>query len=96
MKTGTIQLDCRQMTSREAAHTYLAKMLDFPDYYGHNLDALYDCLTELSGPVCLELIHPEALNDLGGYGHCLLAALQDAAAETPDLEIMLRTEPGEI
>ena len=26
-------------------HTELAQKLDFPDFYGQNLDALWDCLT---------------------------------------------------
>ncbi|MFT7837457.1 barstar family protein [Saccharothrix sp. BKS2] len=26
----------------------VADALDFPDWFGHNLDALYDCLTDLS------------------------------------------------
>ena len=28
-------------------HDYLKKLFDFPDYYGKNLDALYDCLGDL-------------------------------------------------
>ena len=28
-------------------YDYLKEMLEFPEYYGKNLDALYDCLTDL-------------------------------------------------
>lgn len=28
-------------------HLYLKEILNFPDYYGENLDALYDCLTDI-------------------------------------------------
>ena len=28
-------------------HKYLKEVFDFPEYYGENLDALYDCLSEL-------------------------------------------------
>lgn len=33
---------------KERGHDYLAEELNLPDYYGKNLDALYDCLTEIS------------------------------------------------
>lgn len=34
---------CRTL---EAALTTVGNEFDFPDWYGHNLDALYDCLTD--------------------------------------------------
>ena len=33
---------------KKEGHDYLKKALNFPEYYGKNLDALYDCLTEIS------------------------------------------------
>ena len=38
-------------------HPIIQKALDFPDYYGCNLDALWDCLTDMVGrPVHIEII----------------------------------------
>lgn len=42
-----LMLEAEKMTTRKEAHQYLKEMFAFPDYYGRNLDALYDCLTEL-------------------------------------------------
>lgn len=42
-----IILDGNMLSNKEIAHDYLKKMLELPEYYGGNLDALYDCLTEL-------------------------------------------------
>lgn len=38
-------------TSQEALHEFVAKKLGFPDYYGANLSALADCLSEMGEPV---------------------------------------------
>ena len=38
----TVVVDGGLMTSREAAHDLLAARLGLPEYYGRNLDALYD------------------------------------------------------
>ena len=37
--------DCAGIKSAEAFHEMLARELSFPEDYGHNLDALFDCLT---------------------------------------------------
>lgn len=36
-----------------AFHRRIAAVLDFPAHYGANLDALWDCLSELEGPTAL-------------------------------------------
>ena len=38
-------------------HFIIRDALDFPDYYGCNLDAFWDCLTDMAGrPVHIEII----------------------------------------
>lgn len=41
-----IILEGNLLTEKETAHEYLQKTLNLPQWYGKNLDALYDCLTD--------------------------------------------------
>ena len=41
-------LDGETILDKDMLHDTLAAALDFPDWYGRNLDALYDCLTDLA------------------------------------------------
>ena len=78
----TITLDLERMTSVPALHKYLRSALALPVYYGANLDALYDCLTEIAEPT--QIVVPANVTDnekLGWYGEQLLQVLQDAAEE---------------
>lgn len=40
-----ITIDCIGISDRDELHKTLADKLSFPEWYGENLDALYDCLT---------------------------------------------------
>lgn len=42
-----ITLDGALLSDAAQTHDYLKERLQFPDYYGKNLDALYDALTDL-------------------------------------------------
>ena len=42
-----ITLDGNILADIAQVHDYIKEMLDFPEYYGKNLDALYDCLGDL-------------------------------------------------
>lgn len=87
----TITLDLAHMQSVSALHNYLRSVLALPVYYGANLDALYDCLTELDAAT--ELVVPAVIADeahLGWYGEQLLQVLQDAAEENEALTVTIR------
>lgn len=78
----TVILNGLRMTDRETAHSYLADKLDLPAYYGRNLDALADCLSEFCGGWEILLLHPEALTaQLGSYGEVLLEVFREFSEE---------------
>ena len=86
-----IMLDGKAMTDRPAAHSHLAERLDLPTYYGRNLDALYDMLSEIGEDTELILEDPAAVvEQMGKYGEALLSTMQEAAENNPHLIITLR------
>lgn len=80
----TVTLDGRLMSDRAAAHEHLKERLGLPAYYGKNLDALYDVLTERAEALTIVLEHAAALDD---YGIRIMNTLYDAANNNPVLVI---------
>ena len=86
-----ISLEGKVMVDRPAAHAHLAERLDLPSYYGRNLDALYDVLTEIGAETEIVLMDPAAVIEaMGKYGEALLSTMQEAAEENPRLTITLK------
>ena len=79
-------IDCENLLQKEQAHLYLAQMLDFPDYYGRNLDALFDCLTEL-GECTITLKGEHILHQTDCYGVKVLQVFEEAAQANPRLKL---------
>ena len=72
----------------EKAHEALAQALAFPDYYGGNLDALHDCLTDLSDTQLVITDCGAASKQMGKWPG-FLSVFCDAAEENPGLKIRL-------
>ena len=84
------ELDGREMTTRETLHAHLAQQLLLPEWYGRNLDALYDALTEM-GERIIVLHHISCMLDgLGEYARMTLNTMIDATKVNSALEIRIR------
>ena len=84
----TVILDAKRMEEKGPAHDYLQEVLDLPDYYGGNLDALYDCLTEMND-LQIQIINSE---DAEGYYPRIYDVLEEAAEENEGISIELMEE----
>ncbi len=74
-----MQIDGKLINSD--GHDYLMSVLNLPEYYGKNLDALYDCLCEMD--VEIELINSDFVeNDI-------LDTFKDAANENDFLKFKI-------
>ena len=79
-----------EITTKEELHDRIAQDLNLPDWYGRNLDALYDCLTDLTEDVKITLLSFDVLEQhLGRYAKGLQSMLKDAAAENPHIDLHL-------
>ena len=92
METETIQLDGAVLCRRKEALALLGRELKLPEWWGRNLDALYDCLTGALGrPVRLELSGQDAM-EATDFGRRLLRVLEDAAASSSCFELAVGPE----
>lgn len=84
-----ITLDGMEIQSMEEVHDLFARGLDLPEWYGRNLDALFDCLTDAHEPLTVRLLHEDELRErLGRRGSALIRLLRRAARETPNVTLL--------
>lgn len=69
-------IDCASIHSPEELHLAIADALSFPDWYGRNLDALYDCLCSLTGITSLVFSDWDCLEDFSAGFHRVLTDAQ--------------------
>ena len=66
------------LADRQQLHKEIARQLQLPEYYGENLDALWDILTEWNQPLQIIVEKSDVLTrQLGGYGEMVLQLFQE-------------------
>lgn len=84
-----ITIDCRGFVPRSDLHKAFADALAFPDHYGNNLDALHDCLTDISEDTRIRLVNwADAEANLGNYARAAKRAILEAAIENKNLAVL--------
>lgn len=82
-----IKLDGKRMTDRITAHEYIAGKLGFPDYYGKNLDALADCLSEIGTETQIRLVNTdELIKNLGPQHKGFIRVFNDVSERNPNMK----------
>ena len=95
-----IILDLRRTSDRSELHDILAGEFGFPEYYGRNLDAVYDLLTERTTETCVGVYlpafvyaededgisRPHAFNDVTGDAPAYLTYLKRFCRLLEDVE----------
>ena len=66
-------------------HDEFYEKLDLPDYYGRNLDALHDCLGDISEDTVLAVYEPSQPGKIVSYLNRLHSCLKDSEQENPHL-----------
>ncbi|MCR4963943.1 MAG: barstar family protein [Firmicutes bacterium] len=73
-------LDGKDMKNREKAYRVIERTLGFPEWFGHNLDALADCLGELDTETAIVFVNTQTLcENLGSYADKLLACFREVS-----------------
>lgn len=92
-------IDLKNVTTKEALQDVLVKELPLPDYYGRNLDALYDVLTEFGRGWNIIIYNTEnasrgkepsqepSSSEFAGYLEMLKRMCARATAECDNLQI---------
>ena len=94
-----IILDMNVPQSKEEVQDYLMEKMGFPEYYGKNLDALYDELTSVTSPTAIGFFMPcpemaDMDIDLMVYIDRVRGVFGDAEEANPDLAVIVGEMPA--
>ncbi len=73
-----VRIDTSHITDRDSFHKVFAQAFGFPDFYGRNMNAWIDCLTDLDGSMTSVSVPP------GGVLSLQLDGMDDFAVRCPE------------
>ena len=83
-----VTIDCSEIRSKADFHDAISRALSFPEWYGSNLDALHDCLTDIFEDTQIQFENWDALEEaLGSYSAAIQWSITHAAGENPCIQI---------
>jgi ribonuclease inhibitor len=86
-----IEIDGNAIFTSPDLHKALAEALSFPEYYGSNLDALYDCLTEIDQDTLLILNNWHHIEfHLKDYSGKAVYVFHCAQEDNPRISVILK------
>jgi len=87
-------IDMSGIMDEETFHEYVSKKLDFPGYYGYNLNAFWDCISDEDQSFMPRRLVVEGLAALKHFlpelYHGFVECLEDYSREFPDREVVMR------
>lgn len=85
----TLIIDGKQMKSKTSLYLHLIRVLSLPNYFGNNLDALWDVLTEEDELTEIVFLNTDqAKKHLGQYGVKLIGLLEKLERENKNYRVV--------
>ena len=90
-----VLLDGEKIKSKDDVHKAFAQKLSFPEYYGNNLDALHDVLTETDFELGIIVVNTTKLsNNLEKWLRKLITMFEETERESK--KVHLSIEPFDV
>ena len=85
-----VVLTAEKIGSRESMASFMKEALQLPDYFGGNLDALHDCLSEVNADTVIQL-DEETLRTVCDekYAWKVMRVLLDETEDNPHIRVKL-------
>ncbi|WP_411107804.1 barstar family protein [Vibrio vulnificus] len=86
IRRGTMRIDLTMIENENQLHELMANFFGFPDYYGKNWDAFWDCLCDSDLPKVIEFVGSSHLKSaLPESFESLKSCFDDLSREYPNI-----------